>query len=50
MASVFMDVLEVRQLLVSGLVDDPRGAHRINLLEAFLEDISGFLRALLLDD
>ncbi len=45
-----MDILEVRQLLGGGLVDDPRGADRIDVLEAFLKDISGFLKALPLDD
>ena len=49
-ACVFMDVLEIGLLLGSGLVDDPRGAHQINVFKAFLEDIPGFLRALPLDD
>ncbi len=50
MACVFMDILEVGQLLGSGLVDDSRGAHRIDVLEAFLKDIPSFLRVLPLDE
>ncbi len=33
-----------------GLVDDPRGANRIDLSKAFLKDIPGILRALLFND
>ncbi len=50
MACVFIDILEVRQFLGGGLVEHPRGAHRIDVLEAFLKDIQGFMRALPLND
>ncbi len=49
-ACVFIDVLEVAQLLDGGLVDNPRGVHQIDPLEAFLKDIPRFLKALPFDN
>ncbi len=49
-ACVIVHVLEVGQLFFRGFVDNPWGAHRIDLLEAFLEGITSFWRALSFDD
>ncbi len=50
LSCVIVHVLEVGQFFICGFVDNPWDAHRIDLLETFLEGISSFLRVFFFDD
>ena len=50
MAYVFIHILKILELLGASIVDILRGAHRVNVLKAFLYGDPGFLRDLALND
>lgn len=50
MACVFVNIFEIREFFDSGVMNNLRSAHQINVLEAFLQGNLGLLRSLILDN